>query len=127
MNLAKSAHIHPRVRYSAGATTTVDRKLAAILSADVAGFSRLTALDEEGTIRALNLCLSQIAEIVREHEGRIFGTAGDGFVAEFASAVQAVRCAVEIQRRLAGNPQDMPAERRLEFRIGVNLGDVIVS
>lgn len=127
MNLAKSAHIHPTVLHAAGATTTVDRKLAAILSADVAGFSRLTALDEEGTIRALNLCLSQIAEIVREHEGRIFGTAGDGFVAEFASAVQAVRCAVAIQRRLAGNPKDMSAERRLEFRIGVNLGDVIVS
>ncbi|EJJ29229.1 adenylate/guanylate cyclase domain-containing protein [Rhizobium sp. CF142] len=105
----------------------MDRKLAAILSADVAGFSRLTALDEEGTVRALNACLSQIAEIVGEHDGRIFGTAGDGFVAEFASAVQAIRCSVEIQRRLSINPKDMPGDRRLEFRIGVNLGDVIVS
>ncbi|MBB3590535.1 TolB-like protein/class 3 adenylate cyclase [Rhizobium sp. BK529] len=105
----------------------MDRKLAAILSADVAGFSRLAALDEEGTIHALNLCLSQIGDIVREHDGRIFGTSGDGFVAEFASAVQATRCAVEIQRRLSGNPEDTLQDRGLEFRIGVNLGDVIVS
>jgi TolB-like protein/class 3 adenylate cyclase len=105
----------------------VDRKLAAILSADVAGFSRLAALDEESTVRALNLCRSQIAELVREHDGRIFGSAGDGLVAEFASAVQAVRCSVEIQRRLPSNSEDIPRDRRLEFRIGVNLGDVVVS
>lgn len=105
----------------------MDRKLAAILSADVAGFSRLVALDEESTVRALNLCRSQIAELVREHDGRIFGSAGDGLVVEFASAVQAVRCAVEIQRRLPSNSEDIPRDRRLEFRIGINLGDVVVS
>lgn len=110
---------------AAGAIIAVDRKLAAILSADVAGFSRLTALDEEGTVRALNVCLGQINKIVREHDGRIFGTAGDGLVAEFASAVQAVRCSVEIQRALPNN-RELP-DHALEFRIGINLGDVIVS
>ncbi|MCK3777237.1 hypothetical protein MZK49_10875 [Ensifer sesbaniae] len=103
----------------------MDRKLAAILSADVVGYSRLAALDEEGTVRALDLCRNRIAEWVREHGGRIFGSAGDGFVAEFSSAVQAVRCSVEIQRGLLSVSED--PERRLEFRIGVNLGDVIVS
>jgi len=105
----------------------VDRKLAAILSTDVAGFSRLAALDEEGTVRALGLCHDRIAALVREHGGRIFGSAGDGLVAEFPSAVQAVRCAVEIQRQLPGLLEDLPRDRRLEFRIGVNLGDVVVS
>lgn len=105
----------------------MDRKLAAILSTDVVGFSRLTALDEEGTIRALTLCHDHIAELVREHSGRIFGSAGDGLVAEFPSAVQAVRCSVEIQRRLLRHFEDFPGERRLEFRIGINLGDVVVS
>ncbi|MEI2302243.1 adenylate/guanylate cyclase domain-containing protein [Ensifer sp. MJa1] len=105
----------------------MDRKLAAILSADVSGFSRLAALDEEGTLRTLDLCRGRIAELVGEHGGRIFGSAGDGFVAEFPSAVRAVRCSVEIQRRLFSLSQDLPADRRLEFRIGVNLGDVVVS
>lgn len=105
----------------------MDRKLAAILSTDVAGFSRLAALDEEGTIRALRLCHDRIAVLVRDHAGRIFGSAGDGLVAEFPSAVQAVRCAVEIQRQLTGFSAELPPDRRLEFRIGVNLGDVVVS
>jgi TolB-like protein/class 3 adenylate cyclase len=105
----------------------VDRKLAAILSADVAGFSRLVALDEEGTVRALDLCRGRIAELVSEYGGRIFGSAGDGLVAEFPSAVQAVRCSVEIQRRLFRLSEDLPPDRRLEFRIGVNLGDVVVA
>ncbi|NKL38004.1 tetratricopeptide repeat protein [Rhizobium leguminosarum bv. viciae] len=105
----------------------MDRKLAVILSTDVAGFSRLTALDEESTVRALNLCHSRIAKLVREHGGRIFGSAGDGLVAEFLSAVQAVRCAVEIQRSVVSVSEDLPIDRRLKFRIGVNLGDVVVS
>ena len=86
----------------------MDRKLAAILSADVAGFSRLTALDEEGTVRALDLCRGRIDETVSEHGGRIFGSAGDGLVAEFPSAVQAVRCSVEIQRRLFNLSEALP-------------------
>ncbi|MGF6255350.1 adenylate/guanylate cyclase domain-containing protein [Ensifer sp. LBL] len=104
----------------------MDRKLAAILAADVAGFSRLAALDEENTLRALDRCRGRIAELVGDHGGRIFGSAGDGLVAEFPSPVQAVRCAVEIQRGLL-DVEDMPAERRLQFRIGVNLGDIVVS
>ncbi len=105
----------------------MERKLAAILSADVAGYSRLAALDEEGTLGALDVCRKRIFELVDEHGGRIFGSAGDGFVAEFPSAVRAVRCAVDIQRRLFALRADFPPDRRLEFRIGVNLGDVVVS
>jgi TolB-like protein/class 3 adenylate cyclase len=105
----------------------MERKLAAILSGDVAGFSRLTAIDEEATLATLAIYLEAIGGFVREHAGRIFGNAGDGFVAEFASAVQATRCAVAIQRSLARRNADLPADRRLEFRIGVNLGDVVVS
>lgn len=104
----------------------MDRKLAAVLSADVVGFSRLTALDEEATVRALSSCRSVIAEHVKENGGRIFGSAGDGFVAEFPSAVQAIRCSVEIQRDLARHNEGFAANRRLDFRIGVNLGDVVV-
>jgi TolB-like protein/Tfp pilus assembly protein PilF len=105
----------------------MERKLAAILSADVAGFSRLTALDEEGTLRTLDTYRQVISEFVSEHGGRVFATAGDGFVAEFASPVQAVRCAVAIQRGLHRRNQDLPPDRRLELRIGVNLGDVVAS
>lgn len=118
-----SAHRQP----PDGAVTAVNRKLAAILSADVVGFSRLTALDEETTVRELTLCHDQIAARVLEHGGRIFGSAGDGLVAEFLSAVQAVRCSVEMQRSLLSRSNDLPQDRRLEFRIGINLGDVIVS
>ena len=110
-----------------GAVGPVDRKLAAILSGDVVGFSRLTALDEEGTLLTLATYLEAIDEFVREHAGRIFGNAGDGFVAEFASAVQATRCAVAIQRSLSRRNADLAPDRRLELRIGINLGDVVVS
>lgn len=123
LRMWENARIFSQRLCAAGAVTAVDRKLAAILSADVAGFSRLAALDEEGTVRALDLCRGRIAELVSEHGGRIFGSAGDGLIAEFPSAVQAVRCSVEIQRRLLS----LPPDRRLEFRIGVNLGDVVLS
>jgi TolB-like protein/class 3 adenylate cyclase/Flp pilus assembly protein TadD len=105
----------------------VERKLAAILSADVAGFSRLTALDEEGTLKTLDAYRAAIADFVAEHRGRVFGSAGDSIVAEFPSAVQAVRCAVAIQRSLHRRNADLTPDRRLEFRIGVNLGDVVIS
>ncbi len=117
----------PRNDLPLGASAAVDRKLAAILSTDVVGFSRLTALDEERTLRELHSCHAHIGDLVREHSGRIFGSAGDGLVAEFPSAVQAVRCSVEIQRRLCRHFDDFPREASLEFRIGVNLGDVVVS
>jgi adenylate cyclase len=110
-----------------GAVIAVERKLAAILSGDVAGFSRLIGLDEEGTLRTLDIYRKAIDEFVREHSGRVFGSAGDGFVAEFPSAVQAVRCSVAIQRSLFRRNKDLAPDRRLEFRIGINLGDVVVA
>ena len=101
------------------------RKLTAILSADVKGYSRLMGEDEEGTIRRLNAYLEAITGFIRKHEGRIVGTAGDSVLAEFASVVDAVRCAVEIQEELKIRNSDLPENRKMEFRIGVNLGDVV--
>ena len=106
---------------------TVERKLAAILSADVVGYSRLMAEDEECTVRALKEHRRLIDERVRAHRGRVFGSAGDSVVAEFSSPVEAVRCAVEIQSKIAESNVDLPEERRMRFRIGVNLGDVVVE
>jgi adenylate cyclase len=105
----------------------VERKLAAILSADVQGYSRLMGQDEERTLRALSACREVIDAVIHQHRGRIVGTAGDSVLAEFASVVDAVRCAVEIQRQLKAKNADLPAHRRMEFRIGVNLGDVMVD
>ena len=91
----------------------VERKLTTILSADVAGYSRLMGEDEEGTLVTLGAYRSTIAELVDEHSGRIFGTAGDSVIAEFASPVQAVRCAVAIQRALNRRNTDLPQARRM--------------
>ncbi len=101
------------------------RKLTAILSADVKGYSRLMGEDEEGTIRRLNAYLKAIAGIIQKHEGRVVGTAGDSVLAEFASVVDAVRCAVEIQEDLRDRNKEFPEGRRMDFRIGVNLGDIV--
>ena len=106
---------------------TVERKLVAILSGDVVGYSRLMAEDEEGTVRALKEHRRLIDERVRAHRGRVFGSAGDSVVAEFSSPVEAVRCAVEIQSKIEESNLDLPEERRMRFRIGVNLGDVVVE
>jgi TolB-like protein/class 3 adenylate cyclase len=103
----------------------MDRKLAAIMSADVVGYSRLTALDEEGTIRALDRSRERIGRLVAQYGGRIFGLAGDGVMAEFSSAVQAVRCAVQIQRDLTADEGE--SDGSLKFRIGINLGDVVIA
>jgi adenylate cyclase len=105
----------------------VKRRLAAILAADIAGYSRLTAADEDGTLRTLVAYRATIGDIVEEHTGRIFGTAGDSVMVEFASAVQAVRSAVAIQRALKRRNDDLPLNSRLEFRIGINLGEVVVE
>jgi adenylate cyclase len=105
----------------------VERKLAAILSADVVGYSRLTAEDEEGTVRALKGHRLLIDELVRAHRGRVFGSAGDSVVAEFSSPVEAARCAVEIQQKVADSNAGLPDDRRMRFRVGVNLGDVVVE
>jgi len=104
------------------------RRLAAILAADVAGYSRLMGADEEGTHERLKAHLGDLVNPkIGEHRGRIVKNTGDGFLAEFASVVDAVRCAVEIQRGMIDREPDMPEERRIRFRIGINLGDVIVE
>jgi len=111
----------------ATARPSVKRKLAAILSADVKGYSRLMAADEEGTLHTLNAYRQEMDARVAGRDGRIVGTAGDSVLAEFPSAVEAVRCAVEIQEELAARNGELPKDRRLEFRIGINLGDVMVK
>jgi TolB-like protein/class 3 adenylate cyclase/Tfp pilus assembly protein PilF len=104
------------------------RRLAAILAADVAGYSRLMGADEEGTHERLHAHLRELVNPkVEEHRGRIVKNTGDGFLAEFASVVDAVRCAVEIQCGMAEREPEVPEERRIKFRIGINLGDVIVE
>jgi adenylate cyclase len=103
----------------------VKRKLAAILSADVEGYSRLMAEDEEGTIRTLKSYKQTMTSIIQQHRGRLVDATGDNLMAEFASVVDAVQCAAEIQRKLAERNAELPEGQRMEFRIGVNLGDVV--
>src|SRR6266436_3992320 len=104
------------------------RRLAAILAADVAGYSRLMGADEEGTHERLTAHLSElVGPKIREHRGRTVKNTGDGLLAEFASVVDAVRCAVEVQRGMVDREPEVPEERRIRFRIGINLGDVIVE
>ncbi len=105
----------------------VERRIAAILAADMVGFSRLMARDEEATLAALNACRALIEKLVARHRGRVFGSAGDSAIAEFASAVQAVRAALEIQAAIADRNAGRPPAQRVEYRIGVNLGDVMVD
>jgi class 3 adenylate cyclase len=105
----------------------VERKLVAILSADVAGYSRLMGADEVGTLHTLTASRIVTDSLIQRHRGRIVGTAGDSILAEFASAVDAVWCAVEVQQALKGKNAVLPAERRMEFRIGINVGDVVVE
>jgi adenylate cyclase len=103
------------------------RRLCAILAADVAGYSRLMGADEDGTLTALTAHRRELIDpAVAEHAGRIVKTTGDGLLAEFASVVDAVRCAIKIQRGMAERNHAVPTDRRLAFRIGLNLGDVIV-
>ena len=106
----------------------VKRRLAAVLAADVAGYSRLMGADEEGTHLRLTAYLRELVEpSVRRHRGRIVKNTGDGFLAEFASVVDAVRCAGAIHGGMAERDAGMPPDRRIEFRIGINLGDVIAE
>src|SRR5712691_8440917 len=104
------------------------RRLAAILAADVAGYSRLMGADEEGTLARLNAHRRAVVDPkIAEHAGRIVKTTGDGLLAEFASVVDAVRCAVEVQRGMVERNVAVPAAERIEFRVGINLGDIIVE
>src|ERR1051325_4092241 len=106
----------------------VERRLAAILAADVAGYSRLMGIDEEGTLAALKgHRRAAIDPKITEHRGRIVKTTGDGVLVEFASVVDAVRCAVDIQRLMAERNAAVPQEKRIEFRIGLNVGDIIID
>ena len=102
------------------------RRLAAIIAADVAGYSRLMGADEEGTLAELKAIRRELSDPkVREHRGRIVNTTGDGLLIEFASVVDAVRCAVDVQRAMAERNADVPSDRRIELRMGINLGDII--
>jgi len=104
------------------------RRLAAILAADVAGYSRLMGADEEGTHERLKAHLAELVHPkIVEHRGRVVKNTGDGFLAEFASVVDAVRCAVEVQRGMAERNAGIAARERIEFRLGINLGDVIAE
>jgi adenylate cyclase len=108
------------------AEARVQRRLAAILAADVAGYSRLMGADEEGTLAALKELRRELADPkIKEHRGRIVKTTGDGLLVEFASVVDAVRCAVEVQQEMAERNVGVPEEQRIQFRIGINLGDII--
>src|SRR2546427_12315316 len=104
------------------------RRLAAILAADVAGYSRLMGANEEGTLERLKALRRELLDPkIAEHHGRIVKTTGDGLLVEFASVVDAVRCAVEVQQAMPDRNAGVPAERRIELRMGINTRDVIVE
>jgi adenylate cyclase len=110
------------------ATERVERKLAAILAADIAGYSRLMGADEEGTLARLKAHRRELIDPkIAEHRGRIVKTTGDGLLVEFASPVEAVRCANEIQKTMRERESSLPEDRRIEIRVGINLGDVIID
>src|SRR5512132_1554981 len=105
----------------------MERKLTAILSADVKGYSRLMGEDEEATIHTLTIYRQVMTTLIQHHRGRVVDSPGDNLLAEFASVVDAVRGAVEIQHALKTKNAELPEHRQMEFRIGINLGDVIVE
>ena len=105
----------------------VERRLAAVLAADVAGYSRLMGLDEVGTARTLREHLTATEALVAKHGGRLVKTTGDGVLLEFVSVVDAVECAVAMQAVMAERNEGVPAERRMLFRIGINLGDILID
>src|SRR6476646_4716742 len=103
-----------------------ERRLSAILAADVVGYSKLMGADEVGTLRALSGHRRELIDpVIASHRGHIVKTTGDGMLVEFASAVDAVRCAVDMQRGMVERNEAVPPEQRIEFRIGVNVGDII--
>src|ERR1700737_2567165 len=115
-------------RETALATERVERNLAAILAADVAGYSRLMGADEEGTLARLKAYRRELIDPnIAEHRGRIVKATGDGLLGEVASPVEAVRCAGEIQKAMREWEGPLPADRRIEIRVGINLGDVIID
>ena len=105
----------------------MERRLAAILAADVKGYSHLTELNEEASTATLRMYRAVVEELIHAHRGHIFSSAGDSVVAEFPSVVEAIRCGVEIQNEIAERNASVPEDGRMQFRIGVNLGDVIAE
>jgi adenylate cyclase len=107
---------------------TVTRRLAAILAADVAGYSRLICADEEGTLERLKAHRRELIDPkIAVHHGRIMKTTGDGMLVEFASVVDAVHCAVEVQERMVERNADVASDQRIMFRVGINLGNIIID
>src|SRR5271170_2001083 len=106
---------------------SLERKLVAILAADVASYSRLMEVDEEGTLATLSAFRVVTDSLITRHDGRICGTAGDSILAAFGSALAAVQCAVDIQNELAHSNNDLEQDRRMQFRIGINVGDVMLK
>ena len=105
----------------------MERRLAAILAADVQGYSRLTEADEEASTTALRSHRAVVEDLIAKHRGRVFSSAGDGLVAEFPSIVEALRCALAIQKEMSARNAEVPEKERMRFRIGVNLGDVVAE
>ena len=105
----------------------VERKLTTIFCADVAGYSLLMGADEEATLARLIAMRDLIQDLIGQHKGLVFGGAGDSIIAEFPSTVEAVRCAVEVQQALSTRNADLVEDRRMLFRIGINVGDVMVE
>ena len=110
------------------AETPVTRRLSAVLAADVAGYSRLVGADERGTLQAFKAILAELVDpAIAAHHGRLVKTTGDGFFAEFSSVVDALHCATEVQARIADRNVTIPTDRRVELRIGINVGDIVVE
>src|ERR1700751_2986316 len=132
-----NCYIRPVQRFGCGISASrggpvaevqvVERKLAVIFAADIAEYSRLMGLDEVGTLRRLQAYRAILDRLITAHRGRIFNTAGDSVVADFASAVDAVECAVAVQAAIATANENRPAAEQMRLRIGVHLGDVIVE
>lgn len=117
----------PQDNETQASSNKITRRLAAILAADVAGYSRLTSIDEEGTAKMLLEHRSVTDALIENFGGRIANTAGDSIIAEFASSVEAVRCAIEIQEAIRTRNLSVPSFSQVQFRIGINVGDVILQ
>ena len=117
----------PLWRYNDGMATTPKRRLTTILCADVHGYSRLMGADEAGTLADLRRSRAAMTALVERHDGRVVNTWGDALIAEFPSVVEAVQCAIEVQQELSAHEADRPEAQRMRYRIGINLGDVMVD
>jgi adenylate cyclase len=115
------------LRYHAAMTTKVRRRLTTLLCADAAGYTRLMGADEAGTLATLRRSREAMAALIERHDGRIVNTWGDAVIAEFGSVVEAVQCAIETQQELSSHNGELPEPQRMRFRIGINLGDVMVE